>query len=185
MPETLTHEIYYPDGDTVPNVPAAMQAQAESTDQALAAISEAPFIVCSKVATMTLPVSGTMYPVPWEGEVWKQGITHDNTKDADQFIVTEDGLYTANAKVAMYDADHIGVVVINVNGTDRANTQVDLAGSTVSAAYPSGPKPTTITDLKLTAGDVVRVRARSSKNGARLVPAECFFSLRKSAGFAS
>lgn len=184
MPETLKSKIYYPDGNTVPNVPVVMQTQAESVEAALVRVSDAPFIVCSKIDPMTLGASGTMAPIPWEGEVWKQGITHD-TKTPDQFLITEDGLYTANAKVAMYDADHIGVVVININGTDRPNTQVDLAGSTVSAAYPSGPKPTTITDLHLKAGDVVRVRARSSKSNARLVPAECFFSLRKSAGYAS
>lgn len=184
MPTTLTNEIYYPDGSTVPNVPVAMQAQAESTDQALSRISEAPFIVCGKAAPQSTGAATMAYgSVTWDREVWKQGITHSITKDTDQFIIEEPGLYSLIAKVPLSYADTTGSVIISVNGIDQQNTAVDASGVTTANAA-TWPKPTTITDLKLAAGDVVRVRTRASRPNLPLVSEEAFFSMRKSSGFA-
>lgn len=185
MGKTLTHQISYPDGGGVPNAPVAMQAQAESTDAAISRISEAPFIVCGKTAPQNTSGAVMGYgSVTWDKEVWKQGITHSTREETDQFIIEEPGLYSLIAKVPLSYADTTGSVIISVNGVDQQNTAVDASGVTTANAA-TWPKPTTITDLKLAAGDVVRVRTRASKSNLPIVSGEAFFSMRKSAGYAS
>ena len=183
MPETLIHQINYPDGDTLPNVPVAMQGQAESTDRALSRISEAPFIVCTKTAPQTVTDGST--EVLWDTEEWKQGVEHNPRTDGNAqglFKVTEDGLYAINARLVYRNTtgSAAGGVVINVNGSNRPNTWVDA-----EATAGRAPKPTSITDLKLVAGDVVRVMAVGATAGTALLPAECFLSIRKAAGYSA
>lgn len=179
MGQTLTQKISYPDGGGTPNGPVAMQALAESADAAITRISEAPFIVCEKKAAQNVTAAvNVMFPVLWDVEVFKQGITHDPTKDADAFTIEQDGMYTVNAKVAWNNPDLTAAVIINVNGVDRGTSRADVNGG-----FGAWPKPTTIFDLKLKKGDVIRVRTSGTKTGIDLSSAECFFSLRKSAGY--
>lgn len=185
MEETPIHGIVYPDGDTTPNVPADLQRLAESTDAALSRVSEAPFIVCGKTAVQSTPAGVLAWgAVTWDAEVWKQGIEHRTDRDADQFLILEDGLYSVNAKIGLTGPDTVGTIVISVNGVDRTNTQVDAAGIR-GTNTETWPKPTTITDLNLTAGDVLRVRIRCNKSNNPISSLESFFSLRKSAGFSA
>lgn len=181
MGKTLKHQISYPDGGGVPNGPVAMQALAESSDVAISRISEAPFIVCEKRADQNYAVPvNTFVAVLWDTEVFKQGITHDPAKGADAFVIQQDGMYTVNAKVAWNNPEVTAAVVINVNGVDRPTSRVDVNGG-----FGAWAKPTTIFDLKLKAGDVLRVRTNSTKTNIGLSSSECFFSLRKSAGYAA
>lgn len=173
MGKTLNHEIYYPDGSTLPNVPVVMQTAAESVDQALSAISEAPFIVCEKTTEQFLPQTPNASLVTWDRDVWKQGIEHDLSKSPGDFKILEDGLYTINAKLS-FAADN-GAVVVWVNGIQRLNTWVDMG-----RVMGLGPKPVTISEQKLSAGDVVQIRG----SVGQLVPSEMSLSIRKSAGFA-
>lgn len=185
MPETVltqtpVHHIYYPDGDAAPDVPADMKRQAESVELAVSRISEAAFIVCGKSAAQSMGTSAT--EVRWDTEAWKQGIEHSTKTEPARFVIAEDGLYSINARLVFRNTatTAVGGVVINVNGVNVPHTWVDA-----EATGGRAPKPTSITDLRLMAGDVVRAMAVGAPSGTELIPSECYMSIRKSAGFAS
>ena len=175
MPTTPNWDIEYPNGTTAPNVPAVMEAQADSVEAALNLVALAPLIICTKNAGQTLNTAGTWYDVKWDGETHSQGITH--TSGDSTFIVSQAGIYQVNARVAFSGATVTGSILVNVNGIDQVTTLEDeIAGATAYA------KPRINAWIKLQAGDAVKIRGYSSKASTPL-SAESNFFLSKIAGF--
>jgi hypothetical protein len=175
MPTTTNWDIVYPNSSTAPNVPADLQAQAQSVEAALNATALAPLIICSKNAGQTLSSAGVWYDVKWNGETHSQGITHGDGDST--FVVSAAGIYEVNARVAFTGSNVTGYIKLNVNGIDLDNTLEDeIAGSTAFA------KPRIISCVKLAAGDAVKVRAYTSQPSTPLT-VESNLILRKVAGY--
>lgn len=175
MPTTTNWDIEYPNGTTAPNVPAVMQAQAESVESALNSVAIAPLIICVKDNGQTLTTAGTWYDVKWDGETHSQGITH-NAGDS-TFIVSEDGIYSVNARVAFSGPNTTGAIRISVNGIDQPNTLEDEIGGPTA-----WPKPRILHYVKLQAGDALKIVGHSNVANTDL-SSESSFQLAKIAGF--
>jgi hypothetical protein len=173
MPTTTTHQIYYPSGTSVPNVPVQDQTQAESVEAALNKITKAPLIICEKLEGQTTSSTATVRTdVIWQTEIHKQGITH--AANSASFTVTEDGIYQINARVSFYGATVTGTIIANINGVDRNNTLTDQVGASTAFA-----KPAFTGYLKLVAGDVVKIRMQSSGVNTAITGAESSFQMSK------
>ena len=175
MPQTTNWDIVYPNSSTAPNVPADLQAQAESVEAALNAVALAPLIICTKNAGQTLNTAGNWYDIKWDGETHSQGITHGSGDST--FVVSQAGIYQVNSRVAFNGANVTGSILVSVNGIDQTTTLEDEVGG--STAYA---KPRINTWLKLQAGDAVKIRGYSNQNSTAL-SAESNFFMSKVAGF--
>lgn len=170
MPKTTKWLITYPDSTDAPNVPAAMQEQAESVDAALKNITVSPYVICAKSSGQTV---GTAFAdIRWNAEILKQGgITH--AANDSTFVVPESGIYEVNCRVAFMNPGTTGTIFVNVNGVDQMRTLADVVGA--STAWP---KPRIISAIKLLAGDAVKVRGYSTIANVGLSE-ESEFQLRK------
>jgi hypothetical protein len=175
MPTTTNWEIVFPNSSTAPNVPADLEAQAQSVEAALNAVALAPLIICTKDLGQTLNNAGTWYDVKWNGETHSQGITHNNGDST--FIVSQAGIYQVNARVAFNGPNVTGSIKVNVNGIDLDNTLEDEIGGATA-----WPKPRINAWVKLAAGDAVKIRAYSSQPSIQL-SAESNFFMSKVAGY--
>lgn len=183
MGKTLNHQIAYPDGGGTPNVPVAMQALAESADKAISSVSEAPFLVCHKQAAQST-LTGADVAVKWDQDVWVQGIGRP-ANDSSKVLIEQDGLYSVNARVAftggsLGGGNGTGAVYVMVNGVKLQQTWVDAITS-----QGLGPKPQTLVDLPLSAGDVVQIMAAGQPTAIPLIASESVFSIRKAAGYSA
>lgn len=175
MGSTPTHKITYPEGSASPNVPVHLQTLSESVEAALNKITKSAAIVCHKLSAQRTHITENVWTdVIWETEVLKQGITH--AASSALFIVPDSGLYQINVRLAFQDARPNGALIVNVNGVDRAQTRTDESG--VNGVFP---KPAVVYPLKLTAGDVVKVRMRANFSSILISGAESFFELKKQA----
>lgn len=173
MPTTTTHLIYYPSGTSVPNVPVQDQTQAESVEAALNKITKAPMVICEKTGNQLCSGTvGTYVDVAWNNEIVKQGITH--AASSASFTITESGVYQIIARVSFADPNATGTIVANINGVDKKTTLTDA--KSVPEAYS---KPEFSAALKLSAGDVVKIRAKGSIASLTMTGDECSFQLSK------
>jgi hypothetical protein len=173
MPTTTTHLIYYPNGSAVPNVPVQDQTQAESVEAALNRITKAPTVVCEKVGNQLCSGTvGSYVDVSWNTEIVKQGITH--AANSASFVVPESGVYQIIARVSFYDPQATGTIVANINGIDKKTTLTDAKAD--PSAYS---KPEFSAALKLTAGDIVKIRAKGSLASLTITADECSFQMSK------
>lgn len=173
MPTTTTHLVYYPAGTAVPNIPVQEQTQAESVEAALNKITKAPTIICEKVTNQLCSGTvGTYVDVTWNVEILKQGITHSASSAS--FTVTDSGIYNITCRVAFNDPAAAGTIVANINGTDKKTTLTDAKSN--SDAYA---KPEFSASLKLTAGDVVKIRAKSTLASCTITADESSFQMSK------
>lgn len=175
MPTTTNWDIEYPNGTTAPNVPAVMQAQAESVEAALNTVAKAPLIICTKLDNQSLASANTVYDVNWDAETHSQGITH-NPGDS-TFIVSETGIYQVNTRVAFNGETVIGTILISVNGLSKNESLSDEIGG------PNAwPKPIISQYVKLNAGDAVKIVAYSNVANTSL-SSQSHFQMAKIAGF--
>jgi hypothetical protein len=173
MPTTTTHAIYYPSGTAVPNVPVQDQTQAESVEAALNKITKAPMVICEKTGTQLCSGTvGTYVDVIWQTEIVKQGITH--AANSASFTVTESGVYQIIARGSFADPNATGTIVANINGVDKKTTLTDAKSD--PSAYA---KPEFSAVLKLTANDIVKIRAKGSLASLTMTGDECSFQLSK------
>lgn len=175
MPTTTNWDIEYPNGAVAPSVPAVMQAQAESVETALNTIAIAPLIICQKSNGQTLTTAGVFYDVRWDAHVHSQGITH--TPGDSTFIVSEDGIYNVNARVAFSGPNTTGTVYVKINGIMQTNTLEDEIGGVTA-----WPKPRILHYVKLQAGDALTIVAYTNQPNTDL-SSESSFQLAKIAGF--
>jgi hypothetical protein len=151
-----------------------MQAQAESVEAALDSVAKAPLIICRKNGE-TLGAATSHHDIRWDEHVHAQGITH-NPGDS-TFIVSEDGVYSVNARVAFSGADTTGTIKIAVNGIILEETREDEAGT--STAWP---KPRISHYVKLNAGDALLIYGYANLPNVN-VSSESSFQMAKIAGF--
>jgi hypothetical protein len=176
MPKTSNWEIEYPNGTVAPNVPVVMQAQAVSVENALNSIAIAPLIICQKAhETQTLVTAGAFTDIRWDGHVHIQGIEH--TPGDSTFIVSEDGIYNVNARVAFNGPNVTGTIFIYVNGIRLDNTLEDEIGGPTA-----WPKPRILHYVKLQAGDAVTIVGVSNQPNT-VLSSESSFQMAKIAGF--
>lgn len=173
MPTTTTHKIYYPSGTATPNIPVQMQTSAESVEASLDKITKAPLIICEKTGSSTTSSTANTYTdVSWQTEIHKQGITH--AASSSSFTVTESGIYQITARIGFQTNGDTGKCIANINGIDKETTRTDETGT--AAAWP---KPSFTSYLKLTAGDVVKIRCASTAASTPLNVPECSFQMAK------
>lgn len=175
MPKTTNWEIEYPNGTVAPNVPVVMQAQAVSVENALNSIAVAPLIICAKNSGQTLPTAGAFVDIKWDAHIHAQGIEH--TPGDSTFIVSEDGIYNVNARVAFGGSNTTGTIFIYINGIRQNNTLEDEIGG--ATAYP---KPRILHYVKLQAGDALKIVGVSNQPNTGLSN-ESSFQMAKIAGF--
>jgi hypothetical protein len=178
MPTTTNWEIVYPNNTTAPNVPADLQAQAESVEAAFNAVALAPLAITSRSVgtTQAAAAANTFFDVKWNGLVHKQGITHTNGDST--FIVPSAGIYQINTRVAFTAAaGQTAGIQLNVNGIDLSYTLDDETGTAGAWA-----KPRISQAIKLNAGDAVKVRGRASVSGLAIFE-QSDFQIVKIAGF--
>lgn len=177
MPTTVSHKIYYPAGTAVPNVPVQEQTQAESVESALNSITKVPAIMLAKSNNhQTIGGVYVMTDCTWNIETHKQGITH--AASSASIVVSESGIYAINVRVAFNSATATGSIIVSVNGVDLDITRTDQTGSSTAFA-----KPHVATQLKLNAGDTLKVRAQTSVGNVPISGAESFFQVTKLAVF--
>jgi hypothetical protein len=174
-PSTTNWEIVFPNSSTAPNVPADLEAQAQSVEAAFNSVALAPLIICSKNTGQTLSSAGTWYDVKWDSETHSQGITHASGDST--FVVSQAGIYQVNSRVAFNGANVTGYIQVNINGVDQPKTLEDeIAGVSAYA------KPRINAWVKLAAGDAVKIRATSTQTNTPLT-AESNFFMSKVAGY--
>jgi hypothetical protein len=111
--------------------------------------------------------------IVWETEDHK---TSDLTHPANSASVTvpTNGIYDIKAKLGVNSAGLTTGVMIQVNGVDLTHTI-----SSASSAAGAFDKVDTNHDLKLNAGDVVKIRGRVNSTSSLFDTATCSFSITR------
>lgn len=178
MSTTTNWDIYYPAGNQTPDVPLALQTQAQSVEAALNKVVLSPLVITERSAGTTQASAGAnvFFDVKWNNLIFKQGLTH--TSGDSTFIVPSAGIYQVNTRVAFTAAaGQTAGIQLNVNGTDLTNTYDDETGT--SAAWA---KPRINRAIKLAAGDAVKIRGKVSVSGPYIYD-QSDFQMFKIAGF--
>lgn len=174
MPTTTNWDIEYPNGTVAPNVPAVMQAQAQSVEAALDRIALSPLIVCAKNEQI-LATPGVWYDIKWDAEVFSQKVTH--TVGDSTFICEEAGLYRVATRVAFSGGATTGTIQVAVNGIQDPRTLEDEAGTPTAWGKPSIDHY-----VRLEVGDALKIVGYTNQPNTSL-SSESNFSLAKVAGF--
>lgn len=174
MPTTTNWNIEYPNGTVAPNVPAVMQAQAQSVETALNSIALAPLAICTNTGVQDTGSAGVYTPVRWEN-LHLQGITHASNDSL--FVVPADGIYQVNSRVTFYNTAQYVSAQVYVNGIAITESLED--GLTEGG---QGKKLRVMHYLKLSAGDSVYIGA-SANTANILITNESSFHMAKIAGF--
>ncbi|QCO98973.1 hypothetical protein FCN77_16285 [Arthrobacter sp. 24S4-2] len=171
MPTTTKWAVYFPAGSAVPNIPVQEQTQAESVEAAFNKVGAPPSVIFRKNMQAANGTSNAWSDIVWEIEDHK---TSDMTHAASSASITvpTNGIYDIKAKLGVNVAALTTGVMIQVNGTDLTHT---ISSATSGAgAYD---KVDTNHDLKLNAGDVVKIRGRVNSTGALFDTATCSMSI--------
>lgn len=173
MPSTLKHAISYPAGSQAPNIPVVLQQTAESVEAALKKVAEPPSGIFRKTSQGSHATANTWTEMLWEIEDHKTAdLTHSTTTNKDAVTVPSAGIYEVKAKLGVNVAGLTSGVIISVNGADLTYTI-----SSASSAAGAFDKVATAHDLKLSAGDVVRIRGRVNSTSPVWDGAVCSFSV--------
>lgn len=174
MPTTTNWDIEFPNGTTAANVPAVMQAQAESVEEALNRIALAPLAICTSTGAQSTGAGDVWVAVKW-ANVHVQGITHASNDSS--FVVSEAGIYQVNARVAFSNTAQLVAGQVYVNGIAVPQSFED--GTTEGG---QGVKLRVTYYLKLNAGDAVHIGANCNTANVPLTN-ESTFQMAKIAGF--
>lgn len=171
MPTTTKWAIYYPSGTAVPNVPVQDQTQAESVEAALNKVGAPPSGLFRKNNQTVSATSNAWSDIVWEIEDHK---TADVTHPANSASVTvpTNGIYEVKAKLGANMAGLTTGVIIMVNGV-----QLTYTIASASSAAGAFDKVATAHDLKLNAGDVVKVQGRVNSTSPVFDGNVCSFSI--------
>jgi hypothetical protein len=172
MPTTTKWAISYPLGSVTPNVPVVLQTTAESVEAALNKVGAPPSIIFRKSALQASSGTNNAWSdIIWETEDHK---TSDMTHTASSAAVTvpTNGIYDIKAKLGVNTSGLTTGVMIQINGVDLTYTI-----SSATSAAGSFDKTDTNHDLKLNAGDVVKIRGRVNSTTTSFDSATCSFSI--------
>lgn len=96
MPSTLKYQITYPAGNVAPNVPLAMQSQAESTEAAIIASDNIPFGHMGRTQGFAGATSGGSVVVMAAAQDLRGGMTFDLASSS--LVLPKSGLYRVTVR---------------------------------------------------------------------------------------
>jgi hypothetical protein len=173
MPTTTKWSVYYPAGTAVPNIPVQEQTQAESVESALNKVGAPPSGIFRKNMQAASGTNNAWSDMAWEIEDHKTAdLTHG--VNSSFVVIPTNGIYDIKAKLGVNAAALTTGVMIQVNGVDLTHT---ISSATSGAG--AFDKVDTNHDLKLTAGDTVKIRGRVNSTTAFFDTATCSFSITR------